>query len=78
MVLLLRFGIVMTLSGLLGVPAGSVISQAFRKRVPNGDPLVCGVTLILSVPLLFFGFISADISTSLCYALTFFAGTCKV
>jgi len=70
----LRFGIVMTLSGLLGVPAGSVISQAFRKRVPNGDPLVCGVTLILSVPLLFFGFISADISTSLCYALTFFAG----
>ena len=69
-----RFGIVMTLSGLLGVPAGSYISQNIRHRVPNADPLVCAVTLLASVPLLFFGFVSANYSLPLCYALTFFAG----
>lgn len=69
-----KFGIVMTLSGLLGVPAGSYLSQGLRRMVPNADPLVCAVTLLLSVPLLFFGFLTADISTSACYGLTFFAG----
>ena len=43
-------------------------------QVPNADPLVCGFTLLLSVPVLFFGFISADYSSPLCYALTFLAG----
>jgi len=69
-----RFGIVMTLSGLLGVPTGSWVSQRIRHRVPNADPLVCAVTLLCSVPILFFGFISANYSLPLCYGLTFFAG----
>ena len=69
-----RFGIVMTLSGLLGVPIGSYISQNIRHRVPNADPLVCAVTLLASVPILFFGFVSANYSLPLCYGLTFFAG----
>ena len=69
-----RFGIVMTLSGLLGVPIGSYISQKIRHNVPNADPLVCAVTLLTSVPILFFGFVSANYSLNLCYALTFFAG----
>jgi len=69
-----KFGIVMTLSGLLGVPAGSYISQIIRHQVPNADPIVCAVTLIVSVPILFFGFVTANYSLSLCYGLTFFAG----
>jgi len=69
-----RFGIVMTLSGLLGVPIGSYISQNIRHRIPNADPLVCAVTLLASVPILFFGFVSANYSLPLCYGLTFFAG----
>lgn len=69
-----KFGIVMTLSGLLGVPAGSYISQIIRHKVPNADPLVCAVTLLASVPVLFFGFVSANYSVSLCYGLTFLAG----
>ena len=64
----------MTLSGLLGVPTGSWVSQRIRHRVPNADPLVCAVTLLCSVPILFFGFISANYSLPLCYGLTFFAG----
>ena len=69
-----KFGIVMTLSGLLGVPAGSYISQIIRHQVPNADPIVCAVTLLVSVPILFFGFVTANYSLSLCYGLTFFAG----
>ena len=69
-----KFGIVMTLSGLLGVPIGSYVAQKIRHRVPNADPLVCGATLLASVPILFFGFVSANYSINLCYALTFFAG----
>jgi len=69
-----KFGIVMTLSGLLGVPGGSYISQMIRQKVPNADPLVCAVTLLCSVPVLFFGFVSANHSIQLCYGLTFFAG----
>eukprot|EP00092_Neocalanus_flemingeri_P005671 GFUD01006109.1.p1 GENE.GFUD01006109.1~~GFUD01006109.1.p1 ORF type:complete len:561 (+),score=117.93 GFUD01006109.1:69-1751(+) len=69
-----KFGIVMTLSGLLGVPAGSYISQMIRHKVPNADPIVCAITLLVSVPVLFFGFATANYSVSLCYGLTFFAG----
>ena len=43
-------------------------------KFPNADPLVCGFTLLSSVPVLFFGFFSADYSLPVCYALTFFAG----
>jgi len=69
-----KFGIVMTLSGLLGVPVGSYSSQILRHQFPNADPLVCGFTLLASVPVLYFGFLSANYSLPLCYALTFFAG----
>jgi len=69
-----KFGIVMTLSGLLGVPVGSYLSQMLRHQIPNADPLVCGFTLLLSVPILFLGFLTADWSLPACYTLTFAAG----
>lgn len=69
-----KFGIVMTLSGLLGVPVGSMLAQNIRHQVPNADPLVCAYTLLASVPVLFFGFVFADKSLGTCLALTFFAG----
>ena len=69
-----KFGIVMAVAGLLGVPLGSYISQLIRHKVPNGDPLVCGTTLILSVPVLFFGFFAARYSLNWCIGLTFLAG----
>jgi len=69
-----KFGVIMTLSGLIGVPAGSYVSQILRHKTPNVDPIVCAVTLLCSVPVLFFGFVSANYSLKLCYGLTFFAG----
>ena len=40
----------MTFAGLIGVPAGSYISQNIRRSIPNADPIVSGVTLLSSVP----------------------------
>ena len=45
-----NFGFVMTFAGLIGVPAGSYISQTIRRTIPNADPIVSGVTLLFSVP----------------------------
>lgn len=69
-----RFGIVMALAGLLGVPLGSFIAQAIRHKIPNADPLVCGSTLLLSVPVIFFGFYSARYNIQWTYGLVFFGG----
>ncbi|CAM6054356.1 unnamed protein product, partial [Sphagnum tenellum] len=69
-----KFGIVMALAGLIGVPGGSYLSQQIRHRVPNADPIVSGVSLIISVPVLYVGFIAARYSTNWCYGLTFVAG----
>ena len=64
----------MAFAGLLGVPLGSTLAQLIRHKVPNADPLVCGTTLILSVPVMYFGFLVARYSTEWCYGLTFLAG----
>lgn len=68
------FGFVMTFAGLLGVPAGSYVSQYIRRRVPNADPIVSGISLLASVPILFLGFLVARHSVNECYLLTFIAG----
>ncbi|XP_059099450.1 protein spinster-like [Tigriopus californicus] len=69
-----KFGIVMTFAGLIGVPAGSYVSQKIRHRVPNADPIVSGTSLLLSVPVLFIGFVVARYNVGWCYTLTFLAG----
>ena len=69
-----KFGIVMTLAGLIGVPAGSYIAQMLRHKIPNADPIVCGSSLLVSVPGLYGCFISARYDISWCYGLTFLAG----
>lgn len=64
----------MAFAGLLGVPLGSTLAQLIRHKVPNADPIVCGTTLLLSVPVMYAGFIVARFSTEGCYGLTFLAG----
>jgi len=64
----------MAFAGLIGVPFGSTIAQIIRHKVPNADPLVCGTTLLVSVPVMYAGFIAARYSTEWCYGLTFLAG----
>ena len=73
-----KFGIVMTLAGLIGVPSGSFVAQHLRRKIPNADPIVCGTSLLLSVPVLFFGFITARYDVNWCYGLTFLAGKSRI
>merc|ERR1719394_862821 len=35
----------MTFAGLIGVPAGSYVSQTIRRTIPNADPIVSGLLL---------------------------------
>ncbi|CAF1687550.1 unnamed protein product, partial [Adineta ricciae] len=46
----LYFGIITCVSGLLGVLLGSEIARRYRKRNPRGDPIVCGIAVLLGIP----------------------------
>ncbi|CAF3386766.1 unnamed protein product [Rotaria sp. Silwood1] len=49
----LYFGIVTCGAGVLGVLLGSEIARRYRKRNPRGDPIVCGIAVLLAIPCLF-------------------------
>lgn len=70
----LYFGVVLMLSGVVGLPVGSYLGQRLRHKVPNADTLVCGFTLMASVPFLYAAFVVARYSLGWCYLLTFVAG----
>lgn len=60
------------LSGLIGVPLGSLLAQRLRSRYPSIDPMICAIGLLVSSPLLFGASVSASKNSSVCYALIFF------
>jgi hypothetical protein len=66
-----KFGLITMLSGLVGVPLGSIAAQKLRTRYPRVDPLICAVGLLLSAPLLFAASLTLTWSPVLCYILIF-------
>lgn len=66
-----KFGVITMLSGLVGVPAGSILAQKLRVRYPRADPLICAVGLLVSAPLLFGAALTASTNPVLCYTLIF-------
>ena len=66
------FGLIGILSGTIGVPLGTYLSRRLRPRFPYADPLVCGVGMLLSVPLLAAGLSVANSNTTTCYVIVFF------
>ena len=60
------------ISGLIGVPLGSLIAQRLRAKYQRIDPLICALGLIVSSPLIFIASLVASVNTNLCYALIFF------
>lgn len=67
-----KFGIIAMLSGLIGVPLGSLLAQRLRSRYPSIDPMICAIGLLVSAPLLFCASVSASKNSNVCYALIFF------
>ncbi|CAF1442017.1 unnamed protein product [Adineta steineri] len=49
----LFFGIITCVAGIVGVLLGSEIARRYRKINQRGDPIVCGIAVILAMPFLF-------------------------
>ena len=47
------FGIILSLAGICGLLLGSGLSLWLRKKIDWIDPVICGVGLLISVPLIF-------------------------
>ncbi|MFO0090054.1 MAG: hypothetical protein ACK518_04560 [bacterium] len=60
------------LTGLIGVPLGSLIGQKIRALYPKADPIVCGSALLLSFPLLMIAVFTANVSSTACFIVTAF------
>lgn len=67
-----RFGIVAMISGLVGVPAGSMLAQHLRPRIRRIDAYICGLGLLASCPFIFMAIFAAKFSTTLCFTMVFF------
>lgn len=66
------FGAIAMSAGLLGVPLGSYAGQKLRIKIPYADPLVCGLGLIMSVPLILGAMVLAEWNTIGSYIVVFF------
>ena len=60
------------LAGLLGVPLGSFLGQKLRVRYQRADPIVCGMGLLLSTPLMLAALFVAKMNTTICFVIIFF------
>lgn len=66
------FGLIAMLAGLIGVPFGSFMGQKLRGRYERADPIVCGMGLLFSTPLMLAGLFMANVNTTAAFAIVFF------
>ncbi|CAM4775062.1 unnamed protein product [Rotaria magnacalcarata] len=71
----LYFGIITCFAGVLGVVMGTEIARWYRKRNQRGDPIVCGVAVLVSVPFLFVALIYSKDNIILTWISIFIAET---
>ena len=57
------FGAIAMVAGIVGVVIGASLSQTLRPRFPFADPVICGVGVFLSVPLIMGGMVWAEFNT---------------
>lgn len=67
-----KFGAISMASGLIGVLLGSLLSQVFIKKFPKVDPMICGIGLLLSIPLLIGAMVVVQYNEAAAYVLIFF------
>lgn len=66
-----KFGIVGMVAGATGVPLGAALAQRLRARVPHCDPLICGMALLASSPLVYLALVAVSAHVALAYLLIF-------
>lgn len=67
----LIFGGITLLSGIVGVPLGSILSQRLKKRFPRCDPLICAGGLFVSFPFIMGAMIMIQANMWLAFLLMF-------
>ncbi|XP_063983784.1 protein spinster isoform X1 [Diachasmimorpha longicaudata] len=65
------FGGIAMLAGLIGVPLGSFMAQRMRIKWHQADPLICGIGLLVSAPMIFFAIITSSGNSIVCFMLIF-------
>ena len=58
----LIFGFITMLSGIVGVPLGSILSTKLKQKYPRADPIICACGLLLSAAFLAVGMFTANVS----------------
>lgn len=66
------FGAITMVSGIVGVPLGTVLAQSLKKRFPRADPTICAFGLLISAPFLLGAMLIVSVSAPAAYALIFF------
>ena len=65
------FGVVMMMSGIVGVPLGMTLSTQLKAKYPRVDPVVCGGGLMISAVFLLLGLALANQNIFACFAFIF-------
>ncbi|XP_014788821.1 protein spinster homolog 1 isoform X1 [Octopus bimaculoides] len=71
----LKFGVITCAAGFIGVAAGSVAAQYYRRRNPRADPLICANGILLCTPFLFFTLVTMQYSITASWVLIFIGET---
>lgn len=66
------FGAITMVSGIVGVPLGTVLAQSLKKRYPRADPIICAFGLLISAPFLLGAMLVVPVNAPAAYALVFF------
>ena len=67
----LIFGFITMLSGIVGVPLGSILSTKLKQKYPRADPLICGFGLLTSAVFLTLGLFTANWNIHVTFVLLF-------
>lgn len=59
------------LSGIIGVPLGTYLTQRLKKKSQRYDPIVCACGLIISAPLLVGSMLMVTANEPIAYILVF-------
>lgn len=65
------FGAITMLAGIVGLTLGCFLSQRLKPIYPRADPIICGVGLLISAPLLLGCTFAVTYNIALCYILLF-------
>lgn len=61
------------MSGLVGVPLGTILGTTLIKRFPRAHPIICGIGLLLSAPAMCLAMLLAEYSSYATFIFMFVA-----